>query len=127
MIIQVRKNAQCLNSLLQIMWNPLLHSALYCFFDYKFLEMKLEERRGLKERASSDSDLLKERNMTTANIKDPFPEREFLPFDRKNLVEEYLENLPETSSEFTLPSDSGVGTLSSTTSEYGFDDGEGES
>ncbi|CAH3157800.1 unnamed protein product [Pocillopora meandrina] len=87
-------------------------------------EMKLEEERGLKERASSDSDLLKERNMTTANTRDPFPEREFLPFDRKLRVEEYLENLQETSSEFTLPSDSGVGTLSSATSEYGFDKGD---
>ena len=89
--------------------------------------MKLEEERGLKERASSDSDLLKERNMTTANIKEPFPEREFLPFDRKNRVEEYLENLQETSSEITLPSDSGAGTLSSTTSEYGFGEGKGDS
>ena len=89
--------------------------------------MKLEKERGLKERASSDSDLLKERNMTTANTRDPFPEREFLPFDRKLRVEEYLENLQETSSEFTLPSDSGAGTLSSTTSEYGFDEGEGDS
>ena len=88
--------------------------------------MKLEEERGLKERASSDSDLLKERNMTTANTRDPFPEREFLPFDRKLRVEEYLENLLETFSEITLPSDSGVGTLSSATSEYGFDKGESD-
>ncbi|XP_066024076.1 uncharacterized protein [Pocillopora verrucosa] len=87
-------------------------------------EMKLEEERGLKERASSDSDLLKERNMTTANTRDPFPEREFLPFDRKLRVEEYLENLQETFSEITLPSDSGAGTLSSATSEYGFDKGD---
>nr|XP_058948232.1 uncharacterized protein LOC131776110 [Pocillopora verrucosa] len=83
-------------------------------------EMKLEEKRGLKDRASSDSDLQKERNMTTANTKDPFPERKFLPFDRKVLVKEYLENLRETFSEITLPSDSGAGTWSSATSEYGF-------
>ena len=88
--------------------------------------MKLEEERGLKERASSDSDLLKERNMTTANIRDPFPEREFLPFDRKLIVEGYLENLQRTSSEITLPSESGVGTLSSATSEYGSDEGESD-
>ena len=88
--------------------------------------MKLEEERGLKERASSDSDLLKERNMTTANIRDPFPEREFLPFDRKLIVEGYLENLQKTSSEITLPSESGVGTLSSATSEYGSDEGESD-
>nr|XP_058968800.1 uncharacterized protein LOC131795255 [Pocillopora verrucosa] len=62
--------------------------------------------------------------MTTANTRDPFPEREFLPFDRKLRVEEYLENLQETFSEITLPSDSGVGTLSSATSEYGFDKGD---
>ena len=88
--------------------------------------MKLEKERGLKERASSDSDLLKERNMTTANIRDPFPEREFLPFDRKLIVEGYLENLQRTSSEITLPSESGVGTLSSATSEYGSDEGESD-
>ena len=89
--------------------------------------MKVEEKRGLKDRASSDSDLLKERNMSTANTKDPFPEREFLPFDRKVRVEEYLENLQETYSEITLPSDSGVGTWSCAPSEYGFDEGEGDS
>ena len=89
--------------------------------------MKLKEKRGLKERASSDSDLLKERNMTTANTKGPFPERELLPFDRKVRVEEYLENLRETFSEITLPSDSGEGTWSSAPSEYGFDKGEGDS
>ena len=86
--------------------------------------MKLEDKRGLKDRASSDTDLQKERNMTTANTKDPFPERKFLPFDRKVLVKEYLENLRETFSEITLPSDSGAGTLSSATSEYGFGKGE---
>ena len=89
--------------------------------------MKLEEKRGLKERASSDSDLLKERNMTTANTKDPFPETEFLPFDRKVRVEEYLENIRGTFSEITLPSDSGEGTWSSAPSEYGFGKGEGDS
>ncbi|CAH3157781.1 unnamed protein product [Pocillopora meandrina] len=88
------------------------------------LEMKLEEKRGLKDRASSDSDLQKERNMTTANTKDPFPERKFLPFDRKVRVKEFLENLRETFSEITLPSDSGAGTWSSATSEYGFGKGE---
>ena len=88
--------------------------------------MKLEEERGLKERASSDSDLLKERNLITANAKDPFPEREFLPFDRRVRVEEYLENLRETFTEMTLP-DSGAGTLSSATSEYEFDEGESDS
>ena len=89
--------------------------------------MKLEEKRGLRDRASSDSDLLKERSMTTANTKDPFSEGEFLPFDSKVRVEEYLENLPETVSEITQPSDSGVGTWSSVTSEYGFDKGESDS
>ena len=89
--------------------------------------MKLEEKRRLKDRASSDSDLLKERNMTTANTKDSFPEGKFLPFDRKVRVEEYLENLQETFSEITLPSDSGVGTWSSATSECGFDKGENDS
>ena len=89
--------------------------------------MKLEEKRGLKDRASSDSDLLKERNTTTANTNDPFPERKFLSFDRKVRVEEYLENLQETFSEITLPSDSGAGTWSSATSEYGFDKGESDS
>ena len=88
--------------------------------------MKLEEERGLKERASSDSDLLKERNMTTANTRDPFPEREFLPFDRKLRVEEYLKNHQETFSEITPPSDSGAWSLSSATSEYGFDKGESD-
>ena len=82
--------------------------------------MKLEEKRGLKDRASSDSDLQKERNMTTANTKDPFPERKF---DRKVRVKEFLENLRETFSEITLPSDSGAGTWSSATSEYGFGKG----
>ena len=48
--------------------------------------------------------------MTVANTKDPFPERQFLPFDRKVRVEEYLENLRETFSEITLTSDSGEGT-----------------
>ena len=86
--------------------------------------MKLEEKRGLKDRASSDSDLLKERNITTVNTKDPFPERDFLPFDRKVRVEEYLENLQENFSEISIPSDSGVGTWSSAPSEYGFDKGE---
>ena len=86
--------------------------------------MKLEGKRGLKDRASSDSDLLKERNITTVNTKDPFPEREFLPFDRKVRVEEYLENLQENFSEISIPSDSGVGTWSSAPSEYGFDKGE---
>ena len=89
--------------------------------------MKLEEKRGLRDRASSDSDLLKERSMTTANTKDSFSEGEFLPFDSKVRVEEYLENLPETVSEIILPSDSGVGTWSSVTSEYGFDKGESDS
>ena len=89
--------------------------------------MKLEEERGLRDRASSDSDLLKERSMTTTNTKDPFPEGAFLPFDSKVRVEEYLENLPETVSEIILPSDSGVGTWSSVTSEYGFDKGESDS
>ena len=86
--------------------------------------MKLEEKRGLKDRASSDSDLLKERNITTVNTNDPFPERDFLPFDRKVRVEEYLENLQENFSEISIPSDSGVGTWSSAPSEYGFDKGE---
>ena len=81
--------------------------------------MKLEEKRGLKDRASSDSDVLKERNMATANTKDPFPEREFLPFDRKVRVEEYLQNPLETYSKITPSSDSG--TWSSTTSEGGSD------
>ena len=89
--------------------------------------MKVEEKRGLKDRASSDSDLLKERNMSTANTKYPFPEREFLPFDRKVRVEEYLENLRETFSEITLPSDSGEGTWSSAPSEHGFHKGEADS
>ena len=88
--------------------------------------MTLEEERGLKERTSSDSDLLKERNMTTANTRDPFPERKFLPFDRKLRVEEYLKNHQETFSEITLPSDSGAWSLSSATSEYGFDKGESD-
>ena len=83
--------------------------------------MTLEE-----ERERDDSDLLKERNMTTANTRDPIPEREFLPFDRKLRVEEYLENLQETSGKFSLPSDSGAGTLSSATSEFGFDKGESD-
>ena len=87
--------------------------------------MKLEEKRGLKDRASSDSDVLKERNMATANTKDPFPEREFLPFDRKVRVEEYLQNLLETYSKITTSSDSG--TCGSTTSEYGFDKGGSDS
>ena len=89
--------------------------------------MKLEEKRGLKDRASSDSDLLKERNMTKTIARSPFPERVFLPSDRKMLVEEYLENLQETFSEIPPPSDSGAGTLSTATSEYGFDKGESDS
>ena len=51
--------------------------------------MKFEEKGGLKARASSDSDLLKEGNVTPANTKDPSPEGKFLPFDRKVRVEEY--------------------------------------
>ena len=89
--------------------------------------MKFEEKRGLRVRASSDSDLLKEGKVTPANTKDPFPERKFLPFDRKVRVEEYLENLWETFSEITLPSDSGEGTWSSAASEDGFDKGESDS
>ena len=58
------------------------------------------------------------------NTKDPLPERDFLPFDRKVRVEEYLENLQENFSEISIPSDSGVGTWSSAPSEYGFDKGE---
>ena len=41
------------------------------------LKMKLEKKRGLKDRASSYSDPLKERNMTTANTKDPFQRGSF--------------------------------------------------
>ena len=54
---------------------------LSILFDFllQILERKLEEKRGLKDRASSDSDLLKKRNTTTSNTKDVFPEREFLP------------------------------------------------
>ena len=89
--------------------------------------MKFEEKGGLKARASSDSDLLKEGNVTPANTKDPSPEGKFLPFDRKLRVEEYLENLWETFSEITLPSDSGVGTWSSAASEDGFNKGESDS
>ena len=88
--------------------------------------MKLEEKRGLKERASSDSDLLIGRNLTTANAKDPFPEREFLSSDRRARVEEYLDGLRENFTEMTLP-DSGVGTLSRASSEYEFDEGESDS
>ncbi|PFX21943.1 Hemicentin-2 [Stylophora pistillata] len=40
---------------------------------------------------------------------------------KKVRVEEYLENLQETYSEITLPSDSGTGTRSSAPSEYGLD------
>ena len=45
---------------------------LSILFDFllQILEMKLEEKRGLKDRASSDSDLLKKRNTTTSNTKD---------------------------------------------------------
>ena len=89
--------------------------------------MKFEEKGGLKARASSYSDLLKEGNVTPANTKDPSPEGKFLPFDRKVRVEEYLENLWETFSEITLPSDSGVGTWSSAASEDGFNKGESDS
>ena len=60
------------------------------FFLQKKLGMKLEESSGLKDRASSDSDILKRRNVTTANRKDIFAETEFLPFVRKVRVEEYL-------------------------------------
>ena len=86
--------------------------------------MKLEEKRGLKDRASSDSDLLKKRNMTTSNTKDPFPERKFFPLERKVRVEE---NLWEIFSEITPSSDSGAGTWSRATSEYGFDEGKSDS
>ena len=89
--------------------------------------MKLQEKRRLKDRASSESDLLKERNVTTANTEDPLPEREFLPFDRRARVEEYLENLLETFSEITSSSGGGARTWSSTPSECGFDKGESDS
>ena len=99
---------------------------LSILFDFllQILEMKLEEKRGLKDRASSDSELLKKRNMTTSNTKDLFAEREFLPLERKVRVEE---NLWETFSDITPPSDSGAGTWSGATSEYGFENGKSDS
>ncbi|XP_022796399.1 uncharacterized protein LOC111334847 isoform X1 [Stylophora pistillata] len=90
------------------------------------LETELQEKRGLIERANSDSDLLKERKMTTDDTRDPSPEKGFLPFRRKVLVEEYLENIQETYSEIARQRDSGVGTWSNAPSEYGFDKGEGD-
>ena len=62
--------------------------------------------------------------MTTMTAKDPFPEGKFLPFERKVRVEE---NLWETFSEITPPSDSGAGTWSGATSEYEFDEGKSDS
>ena len=47
------------------------------------LKMKLEKKRGLKDRASSNSDPLKERNMTTANTKDPFQRGSFYHLTEK--------------------------------------------
>ncbi|PFX21946.1 Retrovirus-related Pol polyprotein from transposon TNT 1-94 [Stylophora pistillata] len=88
--------------------------------EYAAIKMKVKEKIILKSRASSDSDISKERKMVTANIS----EREYLPVDRK--VEEYLEGLQETYSEITQPSDTGVGTQSSAPSEYGLDKDEGD-
>ena len=88
--------------------------------------MKLEESRGLKDRASSNSDILKRRNVTAAHRKHIFAETEFLPFLRKVRVEEYLENPQKTYSEMTQPSDSGAGTWSGSSSEYRFEKSEGD-
>ena len=71
--------------------------------------MKLEESRGLKDRASSDSDILKRRNVTAAHRKHIFAETE-----------------TKTYSKMTQPSDSGAGTWSGSSSEYRFEKGEGD-
>ena len=101
-------------------------NTLFFSFYKKNLGMKLEESRGLKDRASSDSDILKRRNVTAAHRKHIFAETEFLPFLRKVRVEEYLENPQKTYSEMTQPSDSGAGTWSGSSSEYRFEKGEGD-
>ena len=90
-----------------------IHSYINFFFQYIFPELKLEEKRGLKDRASSDTDLLKEQNMVAATTKDLFPESEL-----------FVENLPKNYSEITQSSDSGKGTWSAASSECGVEKGE---
>lgn len=62
--------------------------------------------------------------MTTMTSKYPFREGMFLPFGTKLSVEE---NLWETFSETTPPSDSGAGTWSGATSEHEFSEGKSDS
>ena len=94
------------------------------FFKYNFSVLKLEEKKGLKNRASSDTDLLKEQNMVAAAAKDLFLERELLPFRKRDLVREFVANLSENYNEITQLSDGAKGTWSSALSECEAEKGE---
>ena len=89
------------------------------------LEMKVGEKRGLKDRASSDSDLSRVREEVSGSGKDLGQVKEFMSVDRKVRVEEFLENLQENYSMITQTTDSGVATQSAP-SEYESKKNEGD-
>ena len=83
------------------------------------LEMRCGEQRGLKDRASSESDLSRMQGLVSEDGKDFAQVKKFMSFERKIRVEEFLANLQETCSTITQTSDSGVGTRSSASTECG--------
>lgn len=85
--------------------------------------MRGKEKGGLKDRASSDSDLSRMRALVSENGKDVAQVEEFMSFERKIRVEEFLENLQETHSMITRTTDSGKGTWRSAPTECGSEEG----
>lgn len=104
-------------------------NALFNFIksEIEGLETRGEEKRGLKYRSSSDSDLLRMRGLVSENGKDVAQVKEFMSFQGKIRGEEFLENLPETESIIARTIDSGEGTWRSAPSECGSEEGAEES
>ena len=85
--------------------------------------MRGGEQRGLKDRASSESDLSRMQGLVSEDGKDFAQVKKFMSVERKIRVEEFLKNLQETSCRITRTSESGVGTWSSASTERGSEEG----
>nr|XP_058966659.1 uncharacterized protein LOC131793263 [Pocillopora verrucosa] len=75
-------------------------------------ELTGKEKGGLKHRARSDSDLSRMQGVDSENGKDLVHVGEFMSYERKIRVEEFLGDLPENQSTISRTADSGVGTWS---------------